>query len=136
MSTMQIATTDVECVYEVCARIVGSRPSALTPDAVSATKNGVKWTPLRGWESMSDTEIAMRSGLYAMRLTGVLLVLTEASFASRIGAFEVDAQSLGALVSQHLERFGECFFNGDVIIAERDGHRLWLFHHEGCYAEV
>jgi hypothetical protein len=136
MTDAQITTTNVEHVYDACERLFGRRPSALTPDAIAAMRNDVKWKPFPGWESMSDTEVGIRSGLYATRFAGVLLVVTEASLASRIGAFEVHAQELGTLVSQHLTRYGECFFDGDVIIAERDGSRIWLYHHEGLYAEI
>jgi hypothetical protein len=128
-----IATTDVEHVYRACARIAGRRPTELTPHAIAATMVGLTWVPLPDWESMADAEVAMRSGLYAAPLAGVLLAVTEASLASRIGAFELDAGELGVLVSQHLSRFGECFFNGDVIVVERDGGHIWLFHHEGQY---
>jgi hypothetical protein len=106
------------------------------PDAIVGPMRGVKWVALPGWESMSDGEIATRSGLFAARLAGVLFVVTDATLASQRGAFQVDAEGLAMLVEEHLDRYGECLFNGDTIVVERDGSRIWLFHHEGVYATV
>jgi hypothetical protein len=67
--------------------------------------------------------------------------VTEASFTggrptgrTPLGAIAVDASDLHLLVAQHRDRYGERFFDGDVIILEREGARIWIFHHEGRYA--
>jgi hypothetical protein len=131
-----ISIVEMSRVYDACAQILGERPSALTPEAVEAVSQAVDWKEVPGWESMSDAEIAMRSGLSGVAFSGQLLVVTEASFAPARGAFEVDAGDLVVLIDEHLLRFGECFFNGDVIVVDRHAGQIWLFHHEGVYASV
>ena len=134
MEALDVAGADEEMVLAACTRALGRRPRALTPDAIASTIGDVAWSELPGWESMSDTEIAIRSGLHAGLVGDVLVV--EASISSRRGAFRVDVSELGSLVAQHLERYGECFFNGDVVVVQLDGERLWLFHHEGHFGLV
>jgi uncharacterized protein YjaG (DUF416 family) len=136
VNELQVQVVELARAVEACERILGCRPTALTPDAIASTVKRVEWKPLPGWESKSDSEIAIRAGLFAIGLSGPLLVATEAGFAKKRGAFVVDARDLGALVSQHLERCGESFFNGDAIVVEREGARIWLFHHEGQYATI
>ena len=123
-------------VHEACARILGRRPTALTPDTIAVLVEHVDWKSLPEWESKSDADIAIGSGLHSVAFSGPLLVVTEASFGSGRGAFMVEARELGLLVEQHLVRHGECFFNGDVIIVECKGSQIWLFHHEGQYATL
>jgi len=131
-----IATTEVANVCEACARILGQRPIAPTPDAIASALPGLDWKALPDWEEQRDDEIAARSGLYDIAFSRALFVVTEASLASGQGGFVVDARDLAQLVEQHLSYFGECFFNGDVVIVEPEGRRVWLFHHEGQYVTI
>jgi hypothetical protein len=114
-----VHTVDLAEVQDELGRVVGWRPTALTPDAISKAAKHVDWKNLPGWESMSDAEIALRAGLYSAGLRGSLLVVTEASFAPGRGAFAVDSSDLGVFLSHHLTRYGEALFNGDVVVAER-----------------
>ncbi len=123
-------------MYDVCAAILGARPVALTPDAIAAVWKSVDWLALPGWEAKTDSEVAAESGLLCANFRGTVLVVTEASFAPTRGAFVLDERALGAFVRAHLPSYGECFFNGDVIVANGEGRRLWLFHHEGVYATI
>jgi len=130
------SAVDMATMLDTCERILGKRPTAPVPDAIAAVGQASEWKPFPDWESKADAQIAIRAGLYAVGFSGALLVVTEASFRPDRGAFLLDARDLDALVCRHLAWYGECFFNGDVIIAERDGRRIWLFHHEGCYATI
>jgi hypothetical protein len=127
--------TSIENVLKTCARVLGRRPIAPTPDAIAALATSPVWSRLPSWTILSDEEIALRAGLYTLAFASPLLVVTDAALAkSDDGAFVVEANELMTLVSDHLRWMGECFFNGDVVIVERDGRRIWLFHHEGQYA--
>lgn len=123
-------------VCDACQRIIGRRPSAPTPDAIASLLHVADWKSAGGWESKTDVDVAKSVGLYEVGLGGSLVVVTEASFMKSRGAFKMEASELPAFVAQHLAQYGECFFNGDVIVAELGGNRLWLFHHEGQYAMV
>ena len=130
------SVVEMDRVYEACTRILGRRPTALTPDAISETVEQVAWNAFPDWESKSDAHVAIATGLYSTAFAGPLLVVTEASFGSNGGAFMIEARELGHLVEQHLPRHGECFFNGDVIVVECEGSRVWLFHHEGHHVTL
>jgi hypothetical protein len=67
---------------------------------------------------------------------GTILVVTDASFAPGRGAFMLDAAALETFVGAYLRSYGECFFDGDVIIASSGSRSIWLFHHEGAYATL
>jgi hypothetical protein len=134
VSLQFVPIVEMARVYEGCARILGRSPTALTPDAIAAIVERVDWRALPEWESKSDADIATEAGVFRAAWSGPLLVVTEASFVSRGAAFLLEANELRLFVSEHLARYDECFFNGDVIIVECRGHRIWLFHHEGEYA--
>ncbi len=123
-------------VYDELSRILGVRPASLSPDAIASTRENVAWKAIVDWESKSDVELAVQAGLYAVEPSGSLLVATEASIAQRHGAFLVNGPALGALVAQHREKQGECFFNGDVVVVQCGTNHIWLFHHEGRYTTI
>ena len=63
---------------------------------------------------------------------GELIVVTDASWGpDGCGPFFIDAAFLDGLISEHPERVGHVFFDGDVIILELDSNRLTVVHHEG-----
>jgi hypothetical protein len=64
--------------------------------------------------------------------SGELIIVTEASWGPDFhGPFFIDAELLDAFISEHPERAGHVFFEGDVIILEPDSRRLIVVHHEG-----
>jgi len=113
--------------------VLGFALGALTPDEITAGLPNFAWASLPNWETLSDLDIAKQTGLLRGPMTGELLIVTEASFGAGCGAFLLDGPNLGAFVVGHLSRYGECFFNGDVIILAPQGKEIWLFHHEGVY---
>ena len=134
MNQYTVTYESLDAACDACALILPQRPNAATPDAIAALVAKIDWMPVPDWSSKDDNDIAIRANLYGLGLAGFLLVVTEASFAKRLGAFRVDAKGLGNLVQSHLQKYGECFFNGDVVIVELAGKRIWLFHHEGQVA--
>lgn len=127
---------DIAEVLARCSLVLGKRLSALTPDAVARAADSLRWRPLPAWEKLSDTEIATATGLLQVFRDDELCVVTEAALAKGHGVFVVAATELRRLISDHLGRYGECFFNGDILIVNSDGTHLWLFHHEGQHAEI
>jgi len=131
--TARIGIADV---LENCSRILGKRLLVPTPDAVSSAAGPITWNHFQNWEQRSDVEIAASSGLLGISFDGPLFIVTEAALTQGQGAFVVPAaDDLERFVGGHLTRFGECFFNGDVLIVDAGIH-IWMFHHEGVYATV
>ncbi|HVH97097.1 MAG TPA: hypothetical protein VM869_00220 [Enhygromyxa sp.] len=113
--------------------------SELSPDGIAeavAPNDAVSWTAVRNWEEMDDLEIFAAMGLQAACSSSQLLVITEASFSKLGGAFRLAGRDLPEFIRGHLAAYGECFFNGDTIIMDRDRGTAWLFHHEGVYRQV
>lgn len=131
-----VATVEVSDVLNVCSEVLGRRVRAPTPDAIEVVAGHVDWRPLPDWERLTDDEIANHTGLLHVFSGGSLLIVTEAALTQVLGAFLVASEDLPRFVAQHLARFGECFFNGDVIVADRAAVQIWLFHHEGQYATI
>jgi hypothetical protein len=123
MSTVEVALT----------RVLGSAPLSVTPDDIATIAGPVEWRPTAGWDSEDDPLVASNAGLFDAGFEGDTLIVVDASFAPDRGAFLIDGADLQRLVSEHLERYGAVFFDGDVIIVEAHGSRMWLFHHEGVY---
>jgi hypothetical protein len=113
--------------------VLGFEPRALTLDAITARLPSFVWASFPDREIRGDLDIAERSGLLRKPMMGNLLIVTEASFDAGGGAFVLEGTNLGTFIDTHLLRYGECFFNGDVIILALEGKEVWLFHHEGVY---
>lgn len=123
-------------VLSAFARVLGRTPIAATPDAICELAAEVSWTPVTDWESSEDTDLACATGLFSVPFTGDLLVVSEHSLTSGRGGVLIASSGLEQFVKNHLKCFGECFFNGDVLIVESEGRLLWLFHHEGAYSLI
>lgn len=121
-------------MLEALGQALGKTPSSVTPDAVAQMLSKVQWTQVENWEAFSDAELATRTGLLDVPFDGSVLIATEASFMPKRGAFMVPAPQLEQFIAEHLETYGECFFNGDVVAMDASGQHLWLFHHDGLYA--
>jgi hypothetical protein len=126
----------IAAMMEALTGALGRAPESATPDAIANTLDSVMWIRFEAWEAWDDVALAKAIGLVATAFEGDVFVLTEASFALNLGAFLIPASYLDQLVTEHLERYGECFFNGDVVVLEASGKKLWLFHHEGAFATV
>jgi len=136
MSALVFTRTNTTSVCDACARVIGRKPMAPTPDAIASVAGVIEWKSFPDWEAYSDSEIAAETRLYDIALMGKLYVVTEAALTSREGPIVVNAVDLRKLIAEHLRLFGECFFNGDVVIMEAKGNNVWLFHHEGQYALI
>jgi hypothetical protein len=137
MTHSSTARAAIAEVLERCSSVLGKQLPFATPDAVASVVGQLEWEKCTGWEQCRDAEIAKRSGLLQIGFDGPLLVVTEAALTQGTGAFVVSAtEGLAKFVEQHLARFGECFFNGDVLIVDRAGTRVWLFHHEGLFTTI
>ncbi|MDH5492000.1 MAG: hypothetical protein OEY14_08600 [Myxococcales bacterium] len=116
------------------ARAVGQLPSAVTPDAIAEVASHVHWRPISNWENSADIELATATGLLSACFGGDIMIATDHSIASSHSAMIIDSSTLPEFVENYLIRFGECFFNGDVVVVESEGQRVWMFHHEGAYS--
>ncbi len=134
MTELQISLVDIAAVQQAFARILGRVPRSITPDAIAEILGPVVWKPAEGWDSQPDGVVASNAGLFDAGFSGSVLVVTDASFFPDRGAFRIDSKDLPAFVSQHSARYQECFFDGDAIVVEEHGCRIWIFHHEGVYA--
>jgi hypothetical protein len=103
------------------------------PDSIIEVAPDSSWSVFPDWNDFSDAEIAHRTGLLALDLSGEMAVATEASYPSR-GAFLLPFEELGAFVQSHRAHYGERFFSGDVILCCPMRRAIWIFHHEGAYA--
>ncbi len=102
---------------------------------IEKMKAEVEFHQLVGWESMEDTEILDECG-FADKSSGELYVITEISYEEECGPFKIESQNLKDLVAEHLDLFGECFFNIDVLIVSFSKKEISIFHHEGVYATL
>lgn len=136
MNTNYVVLVTIAEFLRALERAIKRTPAAATPDAIADVLGDVQWNRIDDWESSSDIEIARQTGLLDVPFAESSLIVTEASFSPDRGAFLVPASRLGDFVKEHLDAYGECFFNGDVIVADTAGHHVWLFHHDGLYALV
>jgi hypothetical protein len=134
MNDNHIRFVPMSTVDVALARALGSAPLAVTPDDIATIAGSIEWRPTAGWDADEDSMVASNAGLFDVRFEGDTLLVVEASFAPDRGAFLIDGADLERFVSEHLERYGAVFFDGDVIIVEAHGSQVWLFHHEGVYA--
>ena len=93
------------------------------------------WLSVPNWENLDDIQ------LYNLlekieRPQGDLYVVTEAAYRKSKGPFCVSSDEIRGFVEEHLNTFGECFFNGDVLILSVDQNTIWIFHHEGVYSTI
>lgn len=136
MNSVAIRTVAAKATLEACSRLLGKSVSALTPDAIAHVLGSVRWVSIPGWEKKSDGDIAAETGLHGIAFGGALFVVTEASLSKLCGACVVNVSDLARYIENHLDHFGECFFNGDVLIVSPETKRIWLFHHEGQFAAI
>ncbi len=136
MSDGLMRFVEISRVQQVLARILGSVPRSVTPDAIAEILDAVKWKPAEGWDSLNDSVVASAAGLFNHGLSGGLLIVTDVSFIPGKGAFGIAGEDLSAFVSTYSSRYQESLFDGDVVVVEELGKRMWIFHHEGVYACV
>lgn len=91
------------------------------------------WHSLDNWESQEDLAI-LRKLENVKSFEGTMYVVTEASYRPGLGPFMVAEENINDFVRLHLNNFGECCFNGDVLIISFELNQIWMFHHEGIYA--
>jgi hypothetical protein len=68
------------------------------------------------------------------RLSGVVIVVTPASYLQHAGPFFVDAANIRMLIAEHAELFRGPFFGGDVIIVAPGSGTVVLVHRNGLLA--
>jgi hypothetical protein len=95
----------------------------------------IKWYGLKKWEEMDDIKIYE----YIKKIQepkDELYVVTEVCYRKSFGPIAIDGGELQLLVEEHLAKYNECFFNGDVAIFSLKYRKIWIFHHEGMFAFV
>ncbi|MCE5285667.1 MAG: hypothetical protein LLG02_07455 [Pelosinus sp.] len=90
---------------------------------------------LHQWEKIEESEIFdILSKLRSF--SGTLLVITDVSYRSNFGPFEIDANNFQRFIDEHYRNFGEPFLDTDIIIVSIEFKLAWVIHHEGVYALV
>jgi hypothetical protein len=93
------------------------------------------WHRLNGWEQLEDVEIFQYlADLRAFE--GMLFVITDACYQDSMGPFHLNATNINDFAKDHLNNFGECLFNTDVLVISIELKLVWIFHHEGVYGLV
>lgn len=134
MSHNHLRFVPISTVQAALGRILGSTPRSVTPDHIAAVAGALEWRHTEGWDLEDDLVVATKAGLFDAGFTGDTLVVVDSCFPPGRGAYLIDGANLRRFVSEHLERHGAVFFDGDVVIVEAHGSRIWLFHHEGVHA--
>lgn len=113
--------------------------SFLTPDSLveHAQSAGcdIAVVEFADWEEGDDEGLCARMQELVGPLVGNILLITEASFAEAVGAFEFASADLNLVISAHQSQY-EPVFNGDVIWALLDEGRIICIHHEGHLIEI
>ncbi len=73
-------------------------------------------------------------GRVASQLSGVVVVVTFASYLRLAGPFFVASSQLFSLISEHAEAFDDPFFSGDVTMVAPKTGTVVLVHHDGLLA--
>jgi hypothetical protein len=136
MNDEHLAFVEISWVQQVLARILGGSPRSVTPDAIGELLGPIEWKPAEGWDTLDDSTVATTAGLFDAGFSGHLLIVTDVSFVSGKGAFSIASEELSLFVSEYSSRCEESFFDGDVVVVEELGERVWVFHHEGVCATL
>lgn len=87
------------------------------------------------WKELKDVDIYYTlSKLRAFE--GKLLVITDVSYRSNLGPFEVVAENIESFINEHYRSFGEPFLDTDIIILNVELKLAWIIHHEGIYSLI
>jgi hypothetical protein len=133
MSNKEYAITShgevFECLHQQLGLLVASFSELMKQLEASDTS----WIALEGWQDLSDLEI-FRSMTISAGPSCKLILVSEVSYRESSGAFVLGIDQVESFVDNHLNAFGECFFNGDAFFIDVDGRAIWAFHHEGAYA--
>lgn len=67
--------------------------------------------------------------------TGLVVVVTFASFSPHVGPFFAQADALDRLIDQHADSVGDTFFSGDVLFVREAERILTVVHHSELILE-
>ncbi|MDV3349819.1 hypothetical protein QGP82_14025 [Leptothoe sp. LEGE 181152] len=101
-----------------------------TLNQLSSRGNSISWKQLKNWEELEDIDIFKELPEHE-KISGDIYVVTEASYKKELGPFKVHAADLECFITEHLNAYSECFFNGDVLITSTKDSCMWIFHHGG-----
>lgn len=111
----------------------------ITPDslalAIEQAGTGISWGNLADWENMTDTEIfdqTIKVPKFINSNDG-LYISTDADFEYPIYKRYFE---LRGMVCDFLVRENCAFFNGDVIVVSAVHKYLYIFSHNGVYANI
>jgi hypothetical protein len=103
-------------------QIVGLRPECWEPFDLAAGDD----------EALGADLIGRFGHLLGSRLT----VITDASWRPAVGPLTTTAEHLLSVIEGHVDRFGEAFFGGDVVIVSSDTGIVLVVHHNGLIQAV
>ena len=118
---------------------IGGRIRALLPDRIHEAlepERPLQWHPFPDWELHEDPAMLERTGFSEACKAERVLVVSDACFRHPRGAIVLPGAELESLAHEHVSRFRDTMFGGDLIMVDLEGGTLWLFHHEGYYART
>jgi hypothetical protein len=109
--------------------------SEMTPDNITSAFElmnvQIKWCKVPNWESFSDTELLAKT--VNLPESGMLFISSDSNFAKPA---YIQVTSVNEFVGEYLVTNEMCFFSGDVIAISGINTYVYLFHHEGLYANI
>lgn len=135
MRSISILTWEI--FQKIAQKYLKTTFSSLDNYIIYLANNGtsIKWHRLQNWETLDDERI-FNNIERLKNPVGKLYIITEASYKNHLGPFELDASDIREFIIKHIQKYGESFFNGDVIIFSFNYNIAWCFHHEGLYSLI
>lgn len=116
---------DPGCDLRMLCKTIASSPPLLGPFAI------------KDWEALSDDSLfdnIAAKGSQCLDMTGRIFAVTDVSYLSADGVFVFEYEHRNLFFQEYFYRFGECFFNGDVLLIFPVCHHLAFFHHDGFFS--
>lgn len=127
---------DLGAVKQQLKSFLGSKLKSLDPDAIGAALGTIQWRTLPAG-IIDDEAIVQFLEIDSLPLTSALVVVIDASFIKRVGAFVTSVAEFATFQKWHLDEFAEFVFSGsDVIVWAPADKRVWVVHHERVYATM
>ena len=119
--------------------LLGRAIRSLIPDRISEAlepERPLRWSPFPEWEQHEDLELLELTGFSEASQRAKLLVISDDCFTRPGGAIILPGTQLESLAREHVSRYRESLFGGDLIIVDVERGTMWLFHHEGYCART
>lgn len=98
-----------------------------------------KWSTLPNWldwQGREDIDILNRTVNIDNFSTGFNYVISEVSYREEMEPFNVSEGCLDWFVKNHRSEFGECFYNGEILIINIQKRYLYVLIDDGIYVNI